>query len=119
MNLAEFWHQSFTGWFAQPMWVVAAGVSFLHMFLRAIHILVTWPTDRAYRAVWLLVSVAVFLYFAASVYFNREAPTVNGATLARNLMHISLSVMLLVDVFVGIRGTLTRRVNAYRRTQPL
>ena len=116
MNLAEFWNAQFTGWWVQPAWVLVAGLGFLHMFLRALHIIVTWPTDRSYRAAWFFVSLAVFAYFVTSVHLNRATPTVNGATLARNLMQVSLSVMLTVDVLVGIRGTLTRRANAYRRT---
>lgn len=117
MNLAEYWNASFTGWWVQPMWVVVAVLGGLHVFLRAIHIVVTWPTDRRHRFAWFVVSVAVFAYFFAAVHLNRASLTVKGADLARNFMHIALTVMLFVDVLVGIRGTLTRRANAYRRTQ--
>ena len=113
-TLDHLWDTQVQGYWVQVCWVMICAFWGLHTLLRVVHVVVTWPIDRAWRSVWIPVSLLCTLYFLGQLSFTDQRDTVAFGGLARNLVSLLLVITLLIDALRGIRGTVARRA---RRSQ--
>lgn len=108
-TLDHLWDTPVQGYWIQVCWMMICAFWGLHTLLRIVHVVVTWPTDRAWRTVWIPVSLLCTLYFLGQLAFAEQRDTVTFGSLARNGVSLVLVVTLIIDGLRGIRGTATRR----------